>query len=100
MFIYHKVFAPADPDKPLGMYAADPAARTFDGLLWNWRLGEWSYAPGAVADYMFGDNHTDDNHSVSRAEAQEVAAKLGIPLLSDDELNAICERGRAAYRTQ
>ena len=98
MFNYHELFAPARPDQSLGMFASDPAARTFNAVLWNRRLGEWSYAPAAVSDYMFGDDHTDDNRSISRAEAETVAAKLGIPLLTDDELNAICERGRAAYK--
>lgn len=102
-FDYYLLLHGDEPERPVGLLAVnnDDHARRLDTMLYDHLATAWTSDPDAVTQLMFGQDYLERRRPVSRAEAEEAAAALGIPMPSEEEFMRIsdeAERRRARRR--
>ena len=95
-FRYFVVTSPNEPGRPRGLFAVnrDVEAGRLDMMMYS-HLGErWESNPDAVGQYLFGDDFADRRKEVSRPDAEQSAALMGISIPSEEEMMDMSDAGR------
>ncbi len=92
-----------DRQLPAGLFAVnrDPEAGRLDTMIYSHLRQRWVSDPSAVTQYLFGQDYVERRRLISRAEADEAAATLGVSVPTEEELMRIsdeAERRRVRQR--
>ncbi len=92
-----------DRQVPAGLFAVnrDTEAGRLDTMIYSHLRQGWVSDPSAVTQYLFGRDYVERRRLISRVEADEAAAVLGISVPTEEELMRIsdeAERRRARRR--
>jgi hypothetical protein len=84
-FRYFKLVDPKDPGRPRGLWMFQREGNRLDEIAWSWLRRRWEENPEPAARYFFrGDPFSVE---ITRAEAEAIAASLGIgPVPSEEEM--------------
>ncbi len=102
-FDYYVLVDDEDRQLPAGLFAVnrDPEAGRLDAMIYSHLRQGGCPDPSAVTQYLFGQDYVERRRLISRAEADEAAAVLGISVPTEEELMRIsdeAERRRARRR--
>ncbi len=101
-FDYYVLVDDDDRDRVVGLFAVqDKEAGRLDTVFYDHWARTWVSDPGAVTRFLFSLDYAELRQRVSRIDAEQAAAVLGISVPTEEELMRIsdeAERRRARRR--